>query len=129
MLWYSLLMKLLIDIPILLRSNKTLLQHLAKSKPTPLTNKLTLLAGAISGKNQLQRTFQLRALGSFSKVGVPRQPKDVTTIFWKQKVFCREEGIDPISQSLDQPIEFLSIIFETDAEYSSVGTARSAGPP
>ena len=90
-------MKLLIDIPILLRSNKTLLQHLTKSKPTPLTNKLTLLAGAISGKNQLQRTFQLRALGSFSKVGVPRQPKDVTTIFWKQKVFCREEGIGPIS--------------------------------
>ena len=90
-------MKFLIDIPISLCSSKTLLQHLAKSKPTPLTNKLTVLAGVISGKNQQQRTFQQRALGSSSRVGIPRQPKDVTTTFWKQKVFCGEEGIDPIS--------------------------------
>ena len=42
--WYSLLMKLLIDIPILLNSSKTFFRHLAKSKTHPLANMLTLLA-------------------------------------------------------------------------------------
>ena len=50
--WYSLLMKLLIDIPILLRSSKTLLQHSGKSKPHTLANMLDLLAYMISGKTQ-----------------------------------------------------------------------------
>ena len=36
--WYSLLMKLLIDTPISIRSSKSLLQHPAKSKPHPLAN-------------------------------------------------------------------------------------------
>ena len=49
--WCSLLMKLLIDIPILLRSSKTLLQPPAKSTPHPLANQLNLLASMISGKN------------------------------------------------------------------------------
>ena len=42
--WYSHLMKLLIDILILLRSSKNLLQHPASSKLHPLANKLNLLA-------------------------------------------------------------------------------------
>ena len=37
-----------------------------------------------------------------------------------------ERGIDPISTSLDQPIEFLTEIFASGVGYSSVGTARSA---
>ena len=41
-------------------------------------------------------------------------------------MFCRERSIDPISTSLDQPIEFLTKIFESGVGYSSVGTARSA---
>ena len=41
-------------------------------------------------------------------------------------MFCCERGIGPISTSLDQPIEFLTKIFESDVGYSSVGTARSA---
>ena len=49
--WYSLLLKLLIDILILLHSSKILLQHPAKSKPRFLTNKLNLLACRMSGKN------------------------------------------------------------------------------
>ena len=36
------------------------------------------------------------------------------------------KGIDPISKSLDQQIEFLFKIFESGVEYSSVGTTRSA---
>ena len=48
--WYSLLMKLLIDIPIILRSSKILLQHPANSKPHTLANKLKLLACMILGK-------------------------------------------------------------------------------
>ena len=40
-------------------------------------------------------------------------------------MFCRERGIDPISASLDQPIEFLTKIVESGLGYSSVGTARS----
>ena len=77
--WYSLLMKLLTDIPILLHANKTLLQHPANSKPHLLANKLNLLVCIISGKTQEQQTFQQRTLGSCSRVGVPRQPKDMTT--------------------------------------------------
>ena len=41
-------------------------------------------------------------------------------------VFCCERGIDPISTSLNQPIEFLTKIFASGVGYSSVGTARSA---
>ena len=41
-------------------------------------------------------------------------------------MFCCERGIDPISTSLDQPIEFLTKIFESGVGYSSVGTVRSA---
>ena len=73
--WYSLLMKLLIDTPILLCSCKSLLQHPANSKPHPLANKLNLLACMISGKTQEQQTFQQRASGSSSRVGVPQQAK------------------------------------------------------
>ena len=39
--WYSLLINLLIDIPILLHSSKTILQDPVKSKLDPLINKLT----------------------------------------------------------------------------------------
>ena len=77
--WYSFLTKLLVDIPILLRSNKTLLQYPAKSTPYPQANKLNLLVCMISDKNQEQQTFQQRALTSSNRVGVPRQPK-VTTL-------------------------------------------------
>ena len=48
---YSLLMKLLIDIPILLHSSKTLFQYPLKIKLHPPANKLNLLACVISGKN------------------------------------------------------------------------------
>ena len=48
---HSLLMKLLIDIPILLHSSKNLFQYPLKIKPHPLANKLNLLACVISGKN------------------------------------------------------------------------------
>ena len=41
-------------------------------------------------------------------------------------MFCRERGIDPISTSLGQPIEFLTKIFKSRVGYSSVGTVRSA---
>ena len=44
----------------------------------------------------------------------------------KWKVFCCERGIDPISTSLDQPIEFQTKIFESGVGYSSVGTAKSS---
>ena len=65
--WYSLLMKLLIDF------------HISH------TNKLNLLACMISGKTQEQQTFQQRALGSSSRVGIPQQPKDMTTTFGNGK--------------------------------------------
>ena len=68
-------MKLLIDISILLRSKKTLLQHPAKSIPHPLANEENVLACAISGKTQEQQTFQQRALGSSNRVGAPQQPE------------------------------------------------------
>ena len=35
-------------------------------------------------------------------------------------MFCREKGIDPISAPLDQPIEFLTKIFESGVGCSSV---------
>ena len=53
-LWYYILIKLLIDILILLRSRKTPLQHFERSKPHALANKLNLLACKISEKNQEQ---------------------------------------------------------------------------
>ena len=39
-------------------------------------------------------------------------------------MFCHESGVDPISTSLDQPIEFLAKVFESGVGYSSIGTAR-----
>ena len=83
--WCSLLMKLLIDFHISIHSSKTHLQHHAKSKPHALANKLNLLACMISGKTQEQQTFQQRALGSSSRVGIPQQPKDMTTTFGNGK--------------------------------------------
>ena len=41
-------------------------------------------------------------------------------------MFCHESGVDPISTSLDQPIEFLAKVFESGVGYSSIGTARLA---
>ena len=40
-------------------------------------------------------------------------------------MFCRERGIDLIFISLDQPIEFLTKIFDSTVGYSSVSIARS----
>ena len=120
-LWYSLLTKLLIDIPILLHSNKTLLQHTERSKPHPLDQKLNLLACIISGKNQEQQPFQI-----IQQSRRPSATKKYDNCIGKWKVFCRERSIDPISTSLDQPIEFLIKIFESGVRYSSVVTVRSA---
>ena len=92
---YSLMMKLLVHIPILLRSSKTLLQHPSKSKPYPLANKLNLLACMISGKTPGQQTFQQRALGSSSRVGIPQQPKDMTTTFGNGKRVVRKGVLIP----------------------------------
>ena len=41
-------------------------------------------------------------------------------------MFCCERNNDPISTSLDRPIEFLAKIFESGVGCSSVGTARPA---
>ena len=93
--WYSLLMKFLIDIPILIHSSKTILSHPAKSTTHPLANKLTLLACVVSGRNQEQQTFQERALGSSSRVGVPRRPEDMTTTLGNGKCFVRKGILTP----------------------------------
>ena len=93
--WYNLLIKLLIDIPILLHSSKALLQYPPKSKPHPLANKLTLLACIISGKNQEQQTFQQRASGSSSRVDIPRQTKDMTNTLGNGKCFVMKEVLIP----------------------------------
>ena len=65
-------MKLLIDIPILLDSSKTFLQH---------------PACIILGKNQEQQTFKQRVLEPSSRVSVPRQPKDMTAtqLHWEME--------------------------------------------
>ena len=47
---------------------------------------------------------------------------DVLILLHSSKVFRRERGIDPISASLDQPIEFLTKIFKSGVGYLSVGT-------
>ena len=85
--WYSLLMKLLIDIPVLLCSSKILLQNPAKSKNYSLANKLNLLACMISDKPQEQQTFEKRAFILSSKVDNSRQPKDMTTTLGNRKCF------------------------------------------
>ena len=41
-------------------------------------------------------------------------------------MLLRERGINPTSKSLDQPIEFLTKIFESGVGYSSIATVRSA---
>ena len=88
-------MNLLIDLPILLHSSRTLLQILAKSKPHPLANKMNLSACMISGEIQEQQNFQRRALGSSSRVGVPRQPKGMTTILGNGNCFVAKGILIP----------------------------------
>ena len=87
--------EVLIDILILLHSSKTLLQHPVKSKPHPLANELNLLACMISGKTQEQQSFQQRTLGSSSRIGIPRQPKDMTTTLGNGKCFVVEGVLIP----------------------------------
>ena len=41
------------------------------------------------------------------------RPKDMTTTLGNGMFICREMGFDPILTSLDQPIEFLTKIFES----------------
>ena len=55
----------------------------------------------------------------------PSTIKRYNNCIGKQKVFCRERGIDLISISLEQPIEFLTKIFDSTVGYSSVSIARS----
>ena len=93
--WYSLLKTLLIDIPILLHSNKTLLQHSGKSKQRPPANKLNLLACVLSGKNQEQQPFQQRASGSSNRVHVHQQPKDMATTLGNGRCFVVKEVLIP----------------------------------
>ena len=121
--WYSLLMKLLIDIPILLCSSKILLQHPSKIKTYSLANKLNLLACMISDKTQEQQTFEKRAFRLSSKVGNPREPKDMTTTLKNRKCFVVKGVLIPF-QHLS--IEFLTKIFESGVGYSSADTAGSA---
>ena len=124
--WYSLLIKLLIDITILLYSSKTLFQHPAKSKPYPLAKKLNLLACVISSKNQEQQTFQQESIRIIQQSRRPSTTKTYDNYIGKWKVFCRKRGMGPISTSLDQSIELLTKIFESCVGYSSVGIALSS---
>ena len=88
-------MKLLMDIAILLHSSKNLLQNPAKSKPHSQSNKLTLLACIIPGKNQEQQTFQQRASESSNRVGIHQQPKDMTTKLGNGKCFVVKRLLIP----------------------------------
>ena len=124
-------MKLLIDIPILLYFSKTLLQHPAKSKLQPLANKLTLLACIIQTKTRSSQkpgatNVSAESIRIINQSRHPSTTKKYDYYIGKWKVFCREKGIDPASTSLDQPVEFLTKIFESGVGYSLVGTARSA---
>ena len=80
----------------------------------------------ISSKTQEQQTFQQGAFRIIQQSRRPLTTKRYDNYIGKWKVFCRERSIDSISTSLDQPIEFLTKIFESGVGYSSVGTARSS---
>ena len=87
--WYILLMKLLIRYSHFTTFYQNPPSTSCKEHTTPhaLANKLNLLAFMISGKNQEQQTFQQRALGSSSRIGVPRKSKDMTTTLGNRKCF------------------------------------------
>ena len=113
-------MKLLMDIPILLRSRKTLLQHPARNKTYPLSKKLNLLACMISGKNPGATNLSAENITIIEQSRRLFTTKRYDHYIGKWKVFCHESGIDLISTSLDQPIEFLTKVFEYGVWYSAV---------
>ena len=63
-------------------------------------------------------SFQQRALRSSSRVGIPRQPNDMTT------TLGNERSIDAISTSLDQPTAFPTKIFESGESLNLVLISR-----
>ena len=79
-------MKLLIDIPILLYSSKTLLQHAAMSITTCSKQAESASLCNIRQKQE-QKTFRQRALGSSSRVDAPRQLEDMKTTLENGKCF------------------------------------------
>ena len=85
--WYSLLINLLIDIPILLHSSKTILQDPVKSKLDPLINKLTYPAWVMSGKNQEQKILLAERIRIIQQSRRLSTTKDITTTLENGKCF------------------------------------------
>ena len=122
-------MKLLIGIPVLLRSSKTLKDPqpstFCKEQTTTSSQQAESTSFHDIRQNPGATNLSAESIRIIQQSRGPPTTKIYDNYIGKWKVFCREMGINPISPSLNQPIEFLTKIFESGVGYSSVGTVRS----
>ena len=107
------------NVAILLNSSKALLSHPAKSKQVESASFCNIR------QNPGATNLSTESIRMTQESRHPSTIKKYNNCIGKQKAFCRERGIDLIFISLDQPIEFLTKIFDSTVGYSSVSTGTS----
>ncbi|XP_044179688.1 uncharacterized protein LOC122961167 [Acropora millepora] len=124
--WFSKAMRMLIQHTVILQKSKSLLK--LPSKPAevhPLSNKLSLLVCHLSGDNYKVRDFHRKLQTPFYHHG-EREPKSSTKRTWIGGQSSDSRGLNPISATVTQGINFLAELMSHNIGYSGINTARSA---
>ena len=127
-IFFPIAMKLLIDLPILIKPRKKNLILPKNSKAIhPLHRKMGLLACRDIGRpcESKQISEKAQTLISHSWRGSTSKQYDVYIQKWKS--YCCERNIDPVTTSITNGVNFLaSLFYEQNLGYSAINTARSA---
>ena len=121
--WYSLLLEMTVDYPILLPSFPGPLRQ--ENELHPLVN-LQLAAWLVSGVNMKVQQFHSQLRDCLWLHGEPGQKKTYSSAWRKRTCWCCERQVDPLSASLDLVLNFLAIQFEAGLEYRTLNVYRSA---
>ena len=124
--WYTKLLHLLIDTPVLLPKRKNLVSKPLTGKAHPTLYKTRFLACRLSGK--------------FCKnSGIPSKTADIVLSAWRSGtskacntyvkrwlLYCRQRGQNPLQPTVIAVLQLLTLLYEEGKGYSSLNMSRCA---
>ena len=119
--WYTDLLQILIDNPIILPTQRTLLTIKSTNKVHPLWDKMRLMACVVSGNLMKVETFLQKQPVSLWHHGELGQ---YSTYKWT--CYCRKRQINYIQSTLNEDLDFFTSLYENSLSYSAINSARSA---
>ena len=124
--WFTLVMQMLIDTPILIMARTDLLTLPYKDTVHPLNKTWNLIIWSCIRKQFIDRGISTKT-ASIMLCSWRKSTKKQYKVFVKKWFsYCRERKISEVQISINIVLDYLTILFENGLGYSSINTARSA---